>query len=64
MFAVRDQASTIEILRRITSRLADADLTVAEANELVPLVQRLLDELGGSTGSERIPSSALPQAGL
>ena len=57
MSAVLDRSSAIETLQRMTSRLADSNLTVAEANVLRPQIFRLLDEIGRELG----PGPARPE---
>ena len=55
MSAVLDRSTAIEALQRMTSRLADSNLTVAEANALRPQIHRLLDEISrvGLSRAER-----------
>jgi hypothetical protein len=45
MSAVQDRSLTIETLHHITSRLADSNLTAAEADVLRPMIFRLLGEV-------------------
>jgi len=45
MSAVLDRSAVIEALHRMTSRLADSNLTAAEARLLRPQIQRLLDQV-------------------
>jgi hypothetical protein len=46
MSAVEDRSAAIETLHRMTSRLADSNLTAAEASVLRPVIHRLLEEIG------------------
>lgn len=45
MSPLPSRPSVFETLQRVTSRLADTSLTIGEANQLLPLVQRLVEEL-------------------
>jgi hypothetical protein len=42
--------ATIETLDRMTSRLADANLTLAEASALRPEIERLLEQVQQASG--------------
>jgi hypothetical protein len=45
MNGVEDRNLPIEALQRMTNRLADTSLTVAEANTLRSMIHHLLDEI-------------------
>jgi hypothetical protein len=46
----------IEALQRLTSRLADSNLTIDEANLLLPLIQRLVEEIGAGGSRAMVPA--------
>ncbi len=47
-----ERLSSVEKLNSMMSRLADSNVTIAEANALRLVILRLLDELGHATDSK------------
>lgn len=51
-----------ETLQQATARLADASLTIDEANQLLPMVQRLVEELNAERREARSRDGAVVSA--
>jgi hypothetical protein len=49
------RSPAIEALQRLTSRLADSSLTIDEANLLLPMIQRLVEEIGAGGSRAMVP---------